>query len=82
MPETQRRKLLFSTKDRERNPFLEDENIPEIEWTISPDHWGNGYATEIGRAMLTYGFAVARFPAIMGFALPQHKASRRVMENK
>jgi len=62
------------------NPFLEDENIPEIEWTISPDHWGKGYATEIGRAMLTYGFEVANFPAIMGFALPQHKASRRVME--
>lgn len=62
------------------NPFLEDENIPEIEWTISPDHWGKGYATEIGHAMLTYGFAIAHFPAIMGFAPPPHKASRRVME--
>jgi ribosomal-protein-alanine N-acetyltransferase len=62
------------------NPFLEDENIPEIEWTISPEHWGKGYATEIGRAMVTYGFEVASFPAIMGFAPPQHKASRRVME--
>jgi ribosomal-protein-alanine N-acetyltransferase len=38
------------------------------------------YATEIGRAMLAYGFEEAGFPAIMGFALPQHKASRRVME--
>ena len=62
------------------NPFLEDEHIPEIEWTISPQYWGKGYATEIGRAMLAYGFKEAEFPAIMGFALPQHWLSKRVME--
>jgi [ribosomal protein S5]-alanine N-acetyltransferase len=62
------------------NPFLQDERIPEIEWTVSPVHWGKGYATEIGRAMLAYGFEEARFPAIMGFALPHNTASRRVME--
>src|ERR1700730_1445370 len=27
------------------NPFLKDERIPEIEWQISPEHWGKGYAT-------------------------------------
>jgi [ribosomal protein S5]-alanine N-acetyltransferase len=62
------------------NPFLEDEYIPEIEWQIGPEHWGKGYATEVGRAMLAYGFQDAGFPAIMGFALSQHVASRRVME--
>ena len=62
------------------NPFLEDEYIPEIEWQIGPEHWGKGYATEVGRAMLAYGFQEAGFPAIMGFALSQHVASRRVME--
>ncbi|GHO88686.1 hypothetical protein KSZ_66920 [Dictyobacter formicarum] len=30
--------------------------------------------------MLAYGFQEAGFPAIMGFALSQHGASRRVME--
>lgn len=62
------------------NPFLEDERMPEIEWQIDPEHWGKGYATEIGRAMLAYGFQEADFPAIIGFALSQHAASRRVME--
>jgi [ribosomal protein S5]-alanine N-acetyltransferase len=62
------------------NPFLEDECIPEIEWQIGPEHWGKGHATEIGRAMLAYGFQEAGFPAIMGFALSQQVASRRVME--
>jgi [ribosomal protein S5]-alanine N-acetyltransferase len=62
------------------NPFLRDEGIPEIEWAISPEYWGKGYATEIGRAMLAYGFEETSFPAIMGFAIPSHKASRRVKE--
>lgn len=29
---------------------------PEIGWTISPDHWGKGYATEAARASLAYAF--------------------------
>lgn len=29
---------------------------PEIGWTISPNHWGNGYATEAGRAAIEYAF--------------------------
>ena len=62
------------------NPFLKDERIPEIEWQIGPEHWGKGYATEIGRAMLSYGFQEAGFPAIMGVALSHHAPSRRVME--
>jgi ribosomal-protein-alanine N-acetyltransferase len=62
------------------NPFLQDERIPEIEWQIAPEHWGKGYATEIGREMLAYGLQEAGFPAIMGFALSQHVPSRRVME--
>src|ERR1700730_15270432 len=62
------------------NSFLKDERIPEIEWQIDPEHWGKGYATEIGRAMLAYGFQEAGFSAIMGFALSQQRISRRVME--
>ncbi|HEY5001655.1 MAG TPA: GNAT family N-acetyltransferase [Ktedonobacteraceae bacterium] len=62
------------------NPFLKDGHIPEIEWQIGPEHWGKGCATEIGCAMLAYGFQEAKFPAIMGFTLSQHITSRRVME--
>lgn len=29
---------------------------PEVGWTIMPDHWGKGYATEAGRAAIDYAF--------------------------
>ena len=60
------------------NPF-EEEGIPEIEWTLGSAYWGRGYATEIGRAILCYGFEQAGFDAIVGFARSEHAASRRVM---
>jgi len=62
------------------NPFQEEKRIPEIEWTLGPEHWGKGYATEIGRAILSYGFEQAGFEEIMGFAFPQHVASKKVMQ--
>jgi len=60
------------------NPF-EKEGVPEIEWTLGSAYWGQGYATEIGRSILRYGFEQAGFDEIVGFALPAHAASRRVM---
>lgn len=29
---------------------------PEVGWTISPDHWRKGFATEAGAAAITYAF--------------------------
>lgn len=62
------------------NPLGYDFKVPELEFMIAPEHWGNDYATEIGRAMLRYGFEQAGFNEILGFALPKNIASRRVME--
>lgn len=62
------------------NPFMKTSRIPEIEWTLGPAYWRMGYAAEIGRAMFAYAFEEAGFSAIMGFALPNHLASRRLME--
>jgi ribosomal-protein-alanine N-acetyltransferase len=61
------------------NPFYEERRVPEIEWTLSRAYWGQGYATEIGRAILRYGFEQAGFHEIVGFCRPEHAASRRVM---
>jgi RimJ/RimL family protein N-acetyltransferase len=61
------------------NPFDEDARVPEIEWTLGRAYWGQGYATEIGRAILRYGFEQAGFDEIVGFARSENAASRRVM---
>jgi RimJ/RimL family protein N-acetyltransferase len=61
------------------NPFDEAARVPEIEWTLGSAYWGQGYATEIGRAILRYGFEQAGFHEIVGFAHPENVASRRVM---
>ncbi|HSS64663.1 MAG TPA: GNAT family N-acetyltransferase [Gammaproteobacteria bacterium] len=29
---------------------------PEVGWTIMPEHWGKGYATEAGRAAIDFAF--------------------------
>lgn len=62
------------------NPFQKEENVPEIEWTIGPEFWNKGYATEIGKEILQYGFQKAGFVKIAGFTRPDNAASSRVME--
>lgn len=57
-----------------------DPNEPELEWTIAAQHWGRGLATEVGRAMIAYGFDVTGFDHMIAFAHPEHAASLRVME--
>ena len=54
--------------------------VPEMELMIAPAHWGKGYATEIAREMLRYGFEEAGFEEILGFVMPANVASRRVLE--
>jgi RimJ/RimL family protein N-acetyltransferase len=61
------------------NLFIVETGVPEIEWTLGSAYWGRGYATEIGRAILGYGFQRAGFDEIVGFARTEHAASRRVM---
>jgi RimJ/RimL family protein N-acetyltransferase len=61
-------------------PFMKTSRIPEIEWTLAPEHWRKGYAAEIGRAIFSYAFEQAGFSAVMGFALPGDAATRGLMD--
>ena len=60
------------------NPYLKKQ--PEIEWQFGEPFWGKGYATEIGKAVVTNAFAHTDIAAIYGMTNPHNLRSRRVME--
>ncbi len=60
------------------NPYLPKQ--PELEWQFGVPFWGNGYATEIGKAVIAAAFATTDIEAIYGMVNPENKASMRVME--
>ena len=54
---------------------------PEIEvgWTVTPDRWGEGLATELGAAALDVAYELG-LRDIVAFTLPHNAPSRRVMD--
>lgn len=42
--------------------------------------WGQGYATEIARALVGYGFDLLDLDRIVGVSYPENRASCRVLE--
>jgi RimJ/RimL family protein N-acetyltransferase len=50
----------------------------EIGWTLHPDHWGKGYATEAGAAAVEYAFAHHDVDALYSVILPENVASQAV----
>ena len=62
------------------NPYLEEERIPEIEWTINPQYWNNGYASEIAKEMLRFAFGKGGFEEVIGIVKQSNVGSVRVLE--
>ncbi len=58
------------------------DGMPEIDlgYSLSPEYWGKGLATEAARAVLELGFARLGCEHITAIALPDNLASRRVLE--
>lgn len=52
----------------------------EVDFVVSPNSWGKGYATEAAKAALAYGFQKLKLQNIIGLAKPENTASRRVIE--
>ncbi len=52
----------------------------EILYSLAPEHWVQGLASEAARAVLQYGFEVCELPRIFAGADPPNVASFRVME--
>ena len=45
----------------------------EVLWALHPDAWGNGYATEVARAALGYGFDTLGLDLIFAITLPDNR---------
>lgn len=60
--------------------FIEQFDGVEVLWSLHPDAWGKGYATEVARAALAYGFETLDLDMIFAITLEENRASRAVME--
>ena len=52
----------------------------EIGWMLTPSAWGQGYATEAGRAVRDEAFERLKLESIVAVHHPENAASGRVME--
>ena len=50
----------------------------EVGWTLHPDSWGLGYATEAGRRAVAYGFEEVDVDRLFSCILPDNKRSQSV----
>lgn len=59
---------------------LEGSRVVELGWALRGVHWGNGYATEIGRAGLDFAFDALGVDRVVSFTETHNARSRAVME--
>lgn len=52
----------------------------EVDFILNPDDWGQGYASEAGRASVVFGFRQLTVDEIVGIVHPDNAASRRTLE--
>ncbi|MDJ0685211.1 MAG: GNAT family N-acetyltransferase [Alphaproteobacteria bacterium] len=50
----------------------------ELVYGALPEHWGQGFATEIGQATLSVAFETLRLPSVIAIIQPHNAASRAV----
>jgi RimJ/RimL family protein N-acetyltransferase len=60
--------------------FVPEFDKTEVLWALHPDAWGHGYATEVARAALAYGFGTIKLDLIFAITLPDNLASQAVMK--
>lgn len=60
--------------------FPEGWPAPEIGWTLSPGHWGKGYATEAARAALAFAFRELGWTSVVHVILAGNERSIAVAQ--
>jgi len=59
-------------------PVPEGDDV-EIAYRLPADCWGQGYATEMARAVLDHAHGTLRLPRVIGLTWPENQASGRVL---
>jgi RimJ/RimL family protein N-acetyltransferase len=59
---------------------LDDTGEIELGYGMAKEYWGLGLGTEACKAWLNLGFNKLGLPRITAIALPENRASRRIME--
>ena len=59
--------------------FVPEFGETEVLWALHPDAWKKGYATEMARAALDYGFRELELPLIFAMTKPDNSPSQAVM---
>jgi len=59
--------------------FVPEFGETEVLWALHPDFWGQGYATEMARAALDYGFKERGLRLIFAMTMPDNSPSQAVM---
>jgi len=60
--------------------YIPEISVTDIGYRFLPAYWGQGIATEISRAILSYGFEELKLERIVGVAMPENIASSKVLE--
>jgi ribosomal-protein-alanine N-acetyltransferase len=58
------------------------QELPEVEvgYILAKPHWGKGYATEVTKALLAYGFDTVGLDRIVAITYPENTPSQHVLE--
>jgi RimJ/RimL family protein N-acetyltransferase len=59
---------------------FEGKEVVGLGYAVMPDYWNRGFATEIAAASLEVGFGHLGLAELWSWALPDNRASQRVME--
>lgn len=57
-----------------------DQDMIEIGYRLKAEHWGKGYATELSKELLAYGFNQLGLKKIVGLTHLEHQASYQVLQ--
>ena len=60
--------------------YLPDNSDIELSYMLDEPYWGNGYASEISKAVLEYGMNKLNLKRVVALVYPQNSPSIRVIE--